>query len=857
MVLGAALALALLVAPCHGQQIELPEDVAADGADVKDLTAWDAPDALWSSGSDGGAAATAGGASGDAGSGGGGSKGAAAGDEQLAARCAGAVKALARRHAAAKAAVRAAASGGDKAAAAAAAVPVLPPARLRLGFDSRLPWCGANWLALLSDDRGRGGDGQGPVLLVASPTPAGWRGGVALGERQSVRLLDCGATALALEAARAAGGGGAHGAVVLAPPANFSGGLGRVGGGGGASGAARWHESGGPAMRPVPRAPRHTQLVAFLERVAPGGLVDAIQAADVAAVGGGGGGYNVSFVLRDAGEWRLRLKLLWYDGSLDEGRGKAAAAGATSSARARARKAVAQYVASTSKLGAWTPKGNDLGMWHRTPLWGWPNPPAHTDPAKASDRTTTWRYLGSKLMAQSPAAPQVQRLKPGASAEKVCGDLARVAGEPLHLIARPAPAPAPAAVAPVAGGSRRCTADDVAGAPGRWLRFTSADIARCAAPLGSQASGEPPRDHFGAGTYDPACTSFTGDPSWLNDADGWNRGLVWVPNNGCRYHFPTRPQLLQCFDALKIRKIFFNGDSLMREQRLNFGTFFETPSGKCNHGGSGGGGAPKTVAMEGSRAAAVDDDLVCLQQPMWSGSAGARSRPRNAKSDTVVYSDEGAQTRVRVVISDTEQTAPHGDADDIMFVEQKKGGKGGKFAPTTELYSPYGLWAVHGQLWNGDFDRGGSYAETLQVLTAKNPDVILFDIAIPHAEWIMTEAHFVQAVHALAGAWTRGGFGKKVRWPILFVPYAAFGPKQDFLSNIRQRRWGRIAAAALKPAGWFVVNAEVPTAARPDSTNDGLHYHLFGNGGVASMVTTMMMNLLCNPLAADGAKKAA
>ena len=179
----------------------------------------------------------------------------------------------------------------------------------------------------------------------------------------------------------------------------------------------------------------------------------------------------------------------------------------------------------------------------------------------------------------------------------------------------------------------------------------------------------------------------------------------------------------------------------------------------------------------------------------------------------------------------------------------------------TESNNATAAWpeVVQGEGGEGGGGGGGggalaeaSFAETLATMMAHGagpPDVVLFNLALAHAEWSTSTRQFRRVVAGFARAWRAtfpaGGGGARIRFPVLFYQMPAFGPKQDYLSFNKHRAFLRIMREECEPLGLLVLNAWLPGESRIDATLDGLHYHFWGDGGVSTTVSNMLLNLVC------------
>jgi hypothetical protein len=191
-------------------------------------------------------------------------------------------------------------------------------------------------------------------------------------------------------------------------------------------------------------------------------------------------------------------------------------------------------------------------------------------------------------------------------------------------------------------------------------------------------------------------------------------------------------------------------------------------------------------------------------------------------------------------------------------------------------------------LFNNIAMEGKHYSKDYAIAVAKviidnirtnNPSVFATNLGIHHVIGPCTTGQWTEFIDIFASLWRAnitwasfsdeqqgGSVELKTKWRLEkaiwlgppTIQYARLG-----MGPQRAAEWDAIAWARLEPLGFQRLYAIAPTASREESTWDGLHYAAQKgkvqspwrnkdvqpgkwNGGVANMLFTMLLNLICN-----------
>jgi hypothetical protein len=285
-----------------------------------------------------------------------------------------------------------------------------------------------------------------------------------------------------------------------------------------------------------------------------------------------------------------------------------------------------------------------------------------------------------------------------------------------------------------------------------------------------------------------------GNPAWLSDAAAYNTNYLWAPD-GCRYAFfdpPTAPAG-SCLTVPNQGPVFLLlvGDSVTREYTKNCLQFSNLRKAKLHC-------LFANIALEGQH-----------------------------------YSVDYATSVARVVIENV-KTNNAGVFVTNLGIHHMIG------PCTTEQWAAF--VAIFAELWK--------------------KEILWHPQAHRGTRYLTTEAgKRVSEGGALPALYPKGTTVAKLERAIWLGPPTIHYARKGMGAQ-RAALWDQIAWAKLEPLGFERVYAIAPTAARQESTWDGLHYASERNkvqtrwrntdisprqwnGGVANMLFTMLLNLIC------------
>jgi hypothetical protein len=68
------------------------------------------------------------------------------------------------------------------------------------------------------------------------------------------------------------------------------------------------------------------------------------------------------------------------------------------------------------------------------------------------------------------------------------------------------------------------------------------------------------------------------------------------------------------------------------------------------------------------------------------------------------------------------------------------------------------------------------------------------------------------------------------------------GFREPYVTYARSRSFTDLVAGRLRPLGWQLLDAWLPTAARPEGAEDGMHYQF----AACSAIMQIFLNMMCN-----------
>ena len=187
--------------------------------------------------------------------------------------------------------------------------------------------------------------------------------------------------------------------------------------------------------------------------------------------------------------------------------------------------------------------------------------------------------------------------------------------------------------------------------------------------------------------------------------------------------------------------------------------------------------------------------------------------------------------------------------------------------------------ALEGQHYSLDYANAVA-RELIKNIKLQNAGVFATNLGIHHMIGAATTAQWREFVGVFARVWSSEVLWspyarndssvpkKRIDWSVSLEKAVWLGPPtiqyaRKGMGYQRAAQWDHIAWSILEPLGFVRLYAIAPTSPRQEGTWDGLHYNSQRgkvqsllrnrqakiypwNGGVANMLFTMMLNLVCN-----------
>jgi hypothetical protein len=154
--------------------------------------------------------------------------------------------------------------------------------------------------------------------------------------------------------------------------------------------------------------------------------------------------------------------------------------------------------------------------------------------------------------------------------------------------------------------------------------------------------------------------------------------------------------------------------------------------------------------------------------------------------------------------------------------------------PTNEIETT--VTSVHQN--RGSFE----FNNTVEVKTV----VLVTNFMCQHSVWTSSLAEIERLLHDQARE--HGELAERLQLiglnyrRIFFSGIAVHGFRTSGLTPARQRWFNEKAQSILGSRGWEILDVYNVSLARPDGTNDGVHYQ----GGVSTSFVDIMLNTICN-----------